>query len=205
MSSRHARMLAAGRRNVDRLQHLVDDLLTLSRAEASATSLEQVDLGSVVRPVVTDVHLGATRRSIGIEVSIPRAEVLVLGDRVMLHRALLNVLSNAVKFSRQGGTVEVELFAADGHAQVVVRDHGIGIPRDEIDRLGSRFFRASNAVSQDIGGSGLGVRIVQTIMEKHAGSMLIESTVGEGTTVTLRLPLQATPGPDEPAAPERVP
>jgi two-component system, OmpR family, sensor kinase len=193
MAPHHLRMLTAGRRNVARLQLLVDDLLTLSKAEAGSTSLEQVDLGTVVRPVVTDVHLGATRRGIRLDVSIPKEEVLVLGDRVMLHRALLNVLSNAVKFGRQGTAVEVEVATQDREAVVVVRDHGIGIPQEEIDLLGTRFFRASNAVSQDIGGSGLGVRIVQTIMEKHAGSMLIESTVGEGTTVTLRLPLQAGP------------
>ena len=149
----------------------------------------------MVRPVVTDVHLGATRRGIQLEVSIPKEELLVLGDRVMLHRALLNVLSNAVKFSHQGTVVEVELASENREAIVVVRDHGIGIPQEEIDLLGTRFFRASNAVSQDIGGSGLGIRIVQTIMEKHAGSMLIESTMGEGTTVTLRLPLQAGPAP----------
>jgi two-component system, OmpR family, sensor kinase len=193
MSPRHARMLSAGRRNVARLQLLVDDLLTLSKAAGSATSLEQVDLATVLRPVVTDVHLGATRRGISLEVSIPTEDVLVLGDRVMLHRAFLNVLNNAVKFSRRGGLVEVDLFDRDLNATVVVRDHGIGIPQDEIDRLGTRFFRASNAVSRDIGGSGLGIRIVQTIMEKHAGSMLIESTLGVGTTVTLRLPLQARP------------
>jgi two-component system, OmpR family, sensor kinase len=193
MAPHHLRMLTAGRRNVARLQHLVDDLLTLSKAEASSTSLEQVDLATVVRPVVTDVHLSATRRGIEIEVSMPQEELLVLGDRVMLHRAFLNILSNAVKFSRQGTVVEVELAHGDGEAIVVVRDHGIGIPQEEIDLLGTRFFRASNAVSQDIGGSGLGIRIVQTIMEKHAGSMMIESTIGEGTTVTLGLPLQADP------------
>ena len=108
MSPRHARMLSAGQRNVARLQHLVDDLLTLSKAEASATSVERLDLATVLRPVVTDVHVGATRRGIGIEVSIPKREVLVLGDRVMLHRAFLNVLTNAVKFSDEGGTVEVD-------------------------------------------------------------------------------------------------
>ena len=201
MAPHHLRMLTAGRRNVARLQLLVDDLLTLSKAEASSTSLEQVDLATVVRPVVTDVHLGATRRGIDLEVSLPDKELLVLGDRVMLHRALLNVLSNAVKFSRQGSTVEIELGSQRREAVVVVRDHGIGIPQEEIDLLGTRFFRASNAVSRDIGGSGLGIRIVQTIMEKHAGSMLIESTVGEGTTVTLRLPLQASPVPPEPTGP----
>ncbi len=193
MAPHHLRMLTAGRRNVARLQLLVDDLLTLSKAEASSTSLEQVDLATVIRPVVTDVHLGATRRGIQLDVSIPKEELLVLGDRVMLHRALLNVLSNAVKFSRQDTVVEVELAADGREAIVAVRDHGIGIPQEELDLLGSRFFRASNAVKQDIGGSGLGIRIVQTIMEKHAGSMLIESTLGEGTTVTLRLPLQADP------------
>jgi signal transduction histidine kinase len=193
MAPHHLRMLTAGRRNVARLQLLVDDLLTLSKAEASSTSLEQVDLATVIRPVVTDVHLGATRRGIRLEVSLPKEEVLVLGDRVMLHRALLNVLGNAVKFSRERTVVEVELAAEGRQATVVVRDHGIGIPQEEIDLLGTRFFRASNAVSQDIGGSGLGIRIVQTIMEKHAGSMLIESTMEEGTTVTLRMPLQAGP------------
>jgi two-component system, OmpR family, sensor kinase len=198
MDARHQRMLAAGRRNVARLQLLVDDLLTLSKAQSSSTSLEQVDLATVLRPAITDVHLGATRRGIDLEVSIPKRELLVLGDKVMLHRALLNVLGNAVKFSGQGGVVEVALEASDGHATIVVRDHGIGIPQDEIDRLGTRFFRASNAVSQDIGGTGLGVRIVQTIMEKHAGSMMIESTLGEGTTVTLRLPLQVGPARADP-------
>jgi two-component system, OmpR family, sensor kinase len=195
MAPHHLRMLTAGRRNVARLQLLVDDLLTLSKAEGSSTSLEQVDLMSVVRPVVTDVHLGATRRGIRLEVSKPEEDLLVLGDRVMLHRALLNVLGNAVKFSREDTTVEVSLFAEGKEAVIAVRDHGIGIPQEEIDLLGTRFFRASNAVSRDIGGSGLGVRIVQTIMEKHAGSMLIESILGEGTTATLRLPLQARPVP----------
>jgi two-component system, OmpR family, sensor kinase len=191
MAPHHMRMLTAGRRNVARLQLLADDLLTLSKAEAGSTSLEQVDLGAVVRPAVTDVHLGSTRRGIRFDVSIPPNEVLVLGDRVMLHRALLNVLSNAVKFGRKGTAVEVEVATRGSEAVVVVSDHGIGIPQEEIDLLGTRFFRASNAVSRDIGGSGLGIRIVQTIMEKHAGAMLIESTLGEGTTVTLRLPLQA--------------
>jgi two-component system, OmpR family, sensor kinase len=197
MAPQHLRMLTAGRRNVARLQRLADDLLTLSKAEVGSTSLEQVDLGAVVRPAVTDVHLGATRRGIRLEVTIPRTEVLVLGDRVMLHRALLNVLGNAVKFGREGTAVEVEVATRESEALVVVRDHGIGIPQEEIDLLGTRFFRASNAVSQDIGGSGLGIRIVQTILEKHAGSMLIESTLGEGTTVSLRLPLQAGADPDE--------
>ena len=198
MAPHHLRMLTAGRRNVARLQLLVDDLLTLSKAEAGSTSLEQIDLATVVRPVVTDVHLGATRRGIQIEVSIPKGEeVVALGDRVMLHRALLNVLSNAVKFSREGTVVWVRLSAEKDDAVIVVRDQGIGIPQEEIDLLGTRFFRASNAVSKDIGGSGLGIRIVQTILEKHAGSMLIESTLGEGTTVTLRLPLQARPAPPE--------
>ena len=197
MAPHHLRMLAAGRRNVARLQLLVDDLLTLSKAEAGSTSLEQVDLATVIRPVVTDVHLGATRRGIRLDVSIPKEEVLVLGDRVMLHRALLNVVGNAVKYSGERTVVEVELAAEDREAMVVVRDHGIGIPQEEIDLLGTRFFRASNAVRQDIGGSGLGIRIVQTILEKHAGSMLIESTIGEGTTVTLRMPLQARPALSE--------
>ncbi|HET8961484.1 ATP-binding protein [Nocardioides sp.] len=194
MAPHHLRMLTATRRNVARLQLLVDDLLTLSKAEASSTSLEALDLATVIRPVVTDVQLGATRRGIALDVALPEEELLVLGDRVMLHRALLNLLSNAVKFSRRDGVVEVELTRDGRQAAIAVRDHGIGIPQEEIDLLGTRFFRASNAVSKDIGGSGLGLRIVQTILEKHTGSMMVESKVGEGTTVTIRLPLQSGPG-----------
>ncbi len=199
LTPRHDRMLDATRRNVTRLKLLIDDLLTLSRAEARGTDLERVDLESLVRDAVTDVRIAGARRGIRIDVSSPGEPLLVLADRVMLHRAFLNVLSNAVKFSRDGGSIEVTLTRDRQQVEVAIRDHGIGIPAGELDRLGSRFFRASNAVINEIAGTGLGVRIVQTIIDKHAGDLVIDSLEGKGTTVSVRLRLQ---GGERPPAPE---
>ncbi len=201
MAPHHEKMMEATRRNVSRLGLLIDDLLTLSKAESRATDLVQVDLGAVVRDVVTDVRMIGTRRGIRIETTMPQGALLVLGDRVMLHRAMLNIVSNAVKFSRDDGVVEVQVARKSGQWLVVVRDHGIGIPEAEIERLGTRFFRASNAVTNEIAGTGLGVRITQTIIDKHAGELVINSAEGEGTTVTVRLHSQGDPQPDDDGEP----
>jgi two-component system OmpR family sensor kinase len=95
--------------------------------------------------------------------------------------------------------VEVVVTAERGRARVSVTDHGIGIPAAELDRLGTRFFRASNAVHNEIAGTGLGVRIVQTIVDKHGGDEVFESEAGRGTTVTIALPLHGEALPPAPA------
>ena len=196
MPPRHQKMYDATRRNVDRLMGLVNDLLTLSRAENRATDLEQIDVLRLVQDCVDDLRMTAARN--GITVTLERVAPgeetghhLVLGDAAMLTRVFLNLLSNAVKFSREGGVVDVSVHHAGGEVVVVVCDHGIGIPPGDLDKLGGRFFRASNAVSQQVSGTGLGLRIVQTIVSKHGGSLGIESVVDEGTAVTVRLPRQA--------------
>jgi len=190
MAPQHQKMLAASRRNVSRLQLLIDDLLTLARAEGRDAEMETVDLGTLVEDVGTDVRMTAARRGITVTVDEPAERLHVVGDRIMLHRALLNLVSNAVKFSLQDGVVDVSLAERDGRIEVVVRDQGIGIPAGELDRLGSRFFRASNAVANEFAGTGLGVRIVQTIVDKHHGQLLIDSVEGVGTTVTMQLPAE---------------
>lgn len=200
LQPRHERMLEATRRNVSRLKALIDDLLALSKAESRATDLESADVVSLLRDAVTDVRITGARRGIRIDIDAPAEPLLVLSDRAMLQRAFLNVLSNAVKFSHDGGSVEVKISRQDAQqVEIAIADHGIGIPKTELDRLGTRFFRASNAVTNEIAGTGLGLRIVQTIVDKHAGDVMIESTEGTGTTVRLRLRLH---GPGQ-ALPER--
>ncbi len=197
MEPRHERMLEATRRNVTRLKALIDDLLALSRAEGRGSEMEPVDLALLVREAVTDVRITAARRGIHLTVSAPDHLVPVLADRAMLHRAFLNVLTNAVKFSHDQGEVGVELTVRGREVDVAVTDHGIGIPAEEIDRLGTRFFRASNAVTNEIAGTGLGLRIMQTIVDRHSGDVVIESREGEGTTVVVRLRLhgEGVPAP----------
>jgi signal transduction histidine kinase len=187
MQPRHERMLEATRRNVTRLKLLIDDLLALSKAEGRDSIMEPIDLALLVREVVTDVRITAARRSIRIEVATPPDVVPVLADRAMLHRAFLNVVTTAVKFSHESGTVDVLVTLTGEVAEVSVADHGIGIPAAEIDRLGTRFFRASNAIFNEIAGTGLGLRIMQTIIDKHGGEVVIDSHEGSGTTVWVRL------------------
>jgi signal transduction histidine kinase len=189
MSPRHERMLEATRRNVARLRALIDDLLTLSKAENRATDLEAVDISQVMRDAVTDVRITAAGRGIDLVVTAPDQPMPVLADRAMLNRAFLNVLSNAVKFSHDGGHVEIGIAPEMGTVTITVVDHGIGIPAAEVERLGTRFFRASNAVTNEIAGTGLGIRIVQTIIDKHAGDVRIESKEKKGTSVSIRLRL----------------
>ena len=193
---RHERMLDATRRNVVRLRELIDDLLALSTAENRPTDLEPSDLTTVVADAVADGRMSAARRGITLVLTTPDEPVPVVSDRPMLSRAFLNLLSNAVKFSHDHGVVEVGVHRVGDRVEVAVRDHGIGIPRADLDRLGTRFFRASNAMSNEIAGTGLGLRIVQTIVDKHAGEVVIESAEGEGTTVVVRLPVSHALQPD---------
>ena len=189
LEPRHERMLEATRRNVVRLRALIDDLLALSKVENRPTELEPSDVSEMVHDAVTDVRMTAARRGITVDVVSAGEPLPVVCDRAMLYRAFLNVLTNAVKFSHDDGTVEVTVARVAGRVEIAVRDHGIGIPQSEIDRLGTRFFRASNAMTNEIAGTGLGLRIVQTIIDKHEGDVVIESAEGQGTTVFVRLRL----------------
>jgi signal transduction histidine kinase len=110
----------------------------------------------------------------------------VLGDEDQLHSAVQNLMSNAVKYSNPGGRVRVRLRHESGQALLTVEDEGIGIPAADQENLFVRFFRAGN--TGDIHGTGLGLALVRQVVEGHGGSVDLVSSLGEGTTVTLRLP-----------------
>jgi signal transduction histidine kinase len=188
-SEDQVRMLAGARRNVTRLADLIEDLLTLNSAENSGTALDLVDFQAVVKEVVIDMGIAASGRGCTLEHRRTREPIVVLGDPDQLRRVVMNLVRNALKFSAEGGVVSLEVTRDDPDVRLVVQDQGMGIPAEDLDKVGSRFFRAQNAVSGEIAGTGLGLRIVQTIVANHHGSMSIASVLGEGTTVTVVLPL----------------
>jgi signal transduction histidine kinase len=191
IDANQTQMLDATSRNLSRLGALIEDLLALDRAEHSGTALEQVDLRTAVEAAVTDLQIAAANRAVTLVPAVPAEPVVALADASQIQRAVLNLVSNAVKFSHDGGRVEVTLDGDSGREAVVtVRDRGMGIPAAELPRLGARFFRASNAVRSEVGGTGLGLRIVQTIVSNHRGSLTVDSVEGEGTTVRFTLPLR---------------
>jgi hypothetical protein len=127
--------------------------------------------------------------------TLPDEEVLVSGDPSHLERAVTNLLTNAVKFTPDGGRVHVEVRAdaATSTAVVSVTDSGLGIPESDLDQVFGRFFRSSIVQEQAIQGSGLGLSIVKTIVESHEGRIHLTSEPGNGTTFTVTLPLVPTP------------
>jgi two-component system sensor histidine kinase SenX3 len=114
--------------------------------------------------------------------------VALVGDGTQLVSAISNLLDNAVKYSDAGSTVEIEVRRRRDSTDVLVRDHGVGIPARELSRIFERFYRVDRARSRETGGTGLGLAIVRHVATNHGGEVLVESREGEGSTFTLRLP-----------------
>jgi signal transduction histidine kinase len=177
----------------DRLIRLVNDLLILSRADSEALNLrrEPVDLVEFAAATVDKLAPWAADQDITVQVDagdgIPPA--LVDPDRV--EQVLVNLLDNAITFSRPGGLVTVSVAEAPGPmVRVQVRDEGIGIPAEALPHIGERFYRADQARSRAEGGSGLGLAIARALVEAHGGSLSVESVSGQGTVVSFSVPGQ---------------
>jgi two-component system sensor histidine kinase SenX3 len=139
------------------------------------------------------VEPAAEQRGIEFAVEEAPTRLTVIGERRQLVSAVTNLLDNAVKYSEPGSTVEVRARTDGTWVDVTVRDHGIGIPRRDLERIFERFYRVDRARSRETGGTGLGLAIVRHVASNHRGEVRVESREGVGSTFTLRLP--AGPGP----------
>lgn len=177
-----------------RVGRTIEDLLELSRLELAEPELhDRVLVGDVVSEAVDRVRGAADHRGIAIEVEAVSDRLGVLGDRRQLVSAVYNLLENAVKYSDRGSRVEVRT-RTDGHVvDVSVQDHGIGIPRRDLERVFERFYRVDRARSRETGGTGLGLAIVRHVVQNHHGEILVDSEEGQGSTFTLRFPLGSGP------------
>jgi PAS domain S-box-containing protein len=171
--------------NALRLANLASDTLSLSRLESSDFSLarQPVDIGELVRDVAATF---SERREVDVEIEAPDA--LVTGDMQRLGQVLENLLGNAIKYSPNGESVSVKVRRRDPQIEVEVKDRGIGIPAAEVTNLFSRFARGSNARRLGITGTGFGLYLARLIVEKHAGTISVESAEGKGSTFIVRLP-----------------
>jgi len=178
-------------KHAERLNRLVDDLLTISNLELGQTKLilEAVRVSDVAETVMSILELKAQEKGIVMERDIPEGLAPVKADRDKLSQILLNITENAIKFTPESGKVSIG--ARDlhnGYVEIAVTDSGIGIPKDEIPRLGERFYRVDKTRSREMGGTGLGLSIVKHLILAHEGTFTIESQPGRGTTVVLSLP-----------------
>jgi len=178
-------------KQAERLNRLVEDLLTISNIEMKETVLnfENVSLNAAVNNVISLIQPKAAQKKITIHNNISDNFASVKADRDKLAQILLNILDNAVKFTPEGGNVAVNAEESESFAVVSVTDTGSGVPADEVQRLGERFYRVDKSRSRDLGGTGLGLSIVKHLMIAHDGRMEIQSQLGKGTKVFLYFPL----------------
>jgi len=172
-----------------RLGHLVQDVIDLSRLQGDDPLIhsEVVDIDDLVRRALEDVRTLATDREIDLIVG-PDSEALVYADVSQLQTAVRNLLVNAIAYSSDGTSVAIHSRRVDAIVEIMVKDQGIGIPANDLDRIFERFYRVDPARSRVTGGTGLGLAIVKHVCQNHGGECTVWSEVGVGSTFTLRLP-----------------
>ena len=209
LSDEQARMMAIVGRNAERLLGLIEELLLMGSLESGTLklSLAPVSVRALLDDAYKAVLPGLTERSLDVVVDVASDADLITGDPRRLDRALINLLTNAVKFTPEGGRVTLSARREGDWVLIDVTDTGIGIPLDDQSKIFDRFFRSSSAAHMAIPGTGLGLAITKMIIEGHGGTISVASSPGEGTTITVALPLDGTirpvGPPPVPTAPAR--
>ena len=176
---------------IDRENQIIEDLLTLVKMDKSAESqmnIEQVNINGELELILKRLRPIAKRGNEELVLESIR-EVTADVDRVKISLAITNLVENAIKYNRDSGNVRVTLDADHKYFYVKVTDTGIGIPEDALEHIFERFFRVDKARSREVGGTGLGLAIAKNVIQMHHGIIDVESTPGEGTTFSMRIPL----------------
>ena len=191
LSAEHMMYLSVAERNAHRLLRLVGDLLFTAQVESGRFPLDARDmpLEPIVTAAIESARPVADAAGIILEQLLPESPAHVHGDPLRLGQAVDNLISNAIKFTPRGGTVTLSLQTSGEDAVITVRDTGMGIAASELDKLFSRFFRATTATRNAVPGVGLGLTITKAIVLAHKGSMSVESEEGIGTQFKMTLPL----------------
>ena len=178
-------------KEIDRLNRIVSDLLTLVSIDSGMKlNLADLDIGALLQEQVR--RLTPLARESGIELDCTVREALeVNGDALKLQQVVYNIIDNAIKYTPRGGEVHCSLTRSGKKAVIVVKDTGVGIPEEDLPHIFDRFYRVDKARSRETGGTGLGLSIVKQFVLLHGGAISAASTVGEGTTFTIELPLAA--------------
>jgi signal transduction histidine kinase len=184
-------------RNVDRLQRLIEELLEFERIDAGALRLDvaEFDLVPVAQAALRAFQPAAEAKKLDVQVRLP-ASLVVRADREKIARVLLNLVSNAVKFTPAGAALGLNAAAGDDGATVTVWDRGPGIPTDAQQFLFTRFWQADGSARRRHGGTGLGLAICKGILDAHGAAIRVVSSEGAGTMVHFTLPLAAKESAD---------
>ncbi len=181
--------LGSSLEEVERMSKIVNDLLLLSKSDMGQEVLhcDLVDLRVLLTNLLSHFKILADEQQIQLGSTLAEVET-VFGDQLRLRQLLVNLLTNAIRYTPVGGKINLTLKGCDGGVEIAIADTGIGIPAEDIPRIFDRFYRADKARSRQYGGSGLGLSIVKWIVDAHQGTIKVDSVVGEGSVFRVVLP-----------------
>ncbi len=173
-----------------RMAKLVTDLLTLSRYDSNKkkTQKESFDLGELVKKCQDKLAIEIKKKNHTVNCFVTADVPPVYADKSEIERVVLNILSNSIKYTKDGGEIKIYVGFVYNDAYIKIFDNGIGIPEEDLNRIFERFYRVDKARTREMGGTGLGLSIAKEILDKNGGSIDIKSVVGQGTEVVVRVP-----------------
>ena len=173
-----------------RMAKLVTDLLTLSRYDSNKkkTQKEPFDLGELVKKCQDKLAIEIKKKNHTVNCFVTADVPPVLADKDDIERVVLNILTNSIKYTKDGGEIKIYVGFVYNDAYIKIFDNGIGIPEEDLSRIFERFYRVDKARTREMGGTGLGLSIAKEILDKNGGSIDIKSVVGQGTEVVIRIP-----------------
>ena len=176
----------------DRMTKIVSDLLVLSRLDSGTGKLTQewFSIEKAVRDVYAAIALEARKHGHVLNLEIEWKMPMIKGDRARIEQVLMNIISNALKYTPDGGAIDIYVNRSSNEISIRVEDTGIGIPREDLGRVFDRFYRVDKARTRESGGTGLGLSIAKEIVTMHGGAIEIDSELGVGTIVSITLPIE---------------
>ena len=192
---------------INRMSQIVEDLLLLSRADTGEVRLniEDINLTEILNEVVTQMDRLAQSKGLYLSTSNHHQDIHIFGDALRIRELFINLIENGIKYTEEGGSIHITLQKENtppvrsqsdweegekrGFAKVIISDTGIGIAKEDQERIFSRFFRVDKARSRERGGSGLGLSICKWIVEAHQGEIVVKSELGKGSSFIVKLPL----------------
>jgi len=174
----------------NRLTQLIEDLLSLSKIESGKIFFrkEPCSIQAIVKKLVIGFQKQVKEKKIEVKIDIPGDLPKVLADEASISQVFLNLVDNAIKYNKEGGTIIISAIKKSDFVQVDIADTGIGIPEEDVSRVFERFYRVDKARSRELGGTGLGLSIVKNIIQAHGGEVFVKSSLTQGSTFSVTLP-----------------
>ena len=190
-------MLHSNMEEIDRMERIIESLLTLAKSEAGELTLEikGLSLSDLVQELYLQGRILGESKNISVDLDLKvDQEIRIMGDELRLRQMFLNLISNGIKYTPDGGSLTITLAKEQNMSVIKVSDTGIGISEQHLPHIFDRFYRVDKARNRMDGGTGLGLAIVKWIVEAHGGNIQVTSTPNHGSTFTVRLPIE---GPED--------